>query len=282
MPSPLVPVIVLLGACGLWTPPNATKPPPTDTQCAHNPRSGCWVDLPAITVSLGAQSTDPKAPGFDAAATPQEGPHRTEDVPALWMMRGEAPTASWEACVRKGACDPAQVELEGPLATLARADKRTLPLNSVTWLGAQQLCGWMGGRLPTEIEWERAARGPDARRWPWGDTPGCGVRNASLAPQGTREGAPPSARDEMLRGDCLLDGPPTHNNLLGQTPEGMLGLAGSLWEWTSTPGDAPGQRRARGGGWLDAAPEDLRTTVRGSLDEDAKLPDVGVRCVWGQ
>lgn len=256
-------------------------PPPAETQCTRDPRDGCWVALPAVEALLGAQATDPQAPGYDPDAASTEGPVRTVRLPELWMARNELPTGAWTACVSAGACDATQAASAGPLATLNRHEARTLPLNSVTFTGATQVCAFLGGRLPTEDEWERAARGADGRRWPWGNEPGCGVRDPQLVPQTSQEGAPPKPRDEMRRGDCLLDGPAPHNLAFGDSPDGLVAMAGSLWEWTSTPGDQPGERRVRGGGWLDASALDLRTTVRGSQPEAAQLPDVGVRCVWG-
>jgi formylglycine-generating enzyme required for sulfatase activity len=275
-----LPALLLTVAC-VWTSPATESPPPDDTRCERNPRDGCWLRLPAAEVLLGAQSTDPEAPGYDPDALPDEGPVRTVSLPAFWISRNEAPTGAWNACQRAGRCDADQVLRDGPFAALLRPEAATLPVNGLSWKGAGQLCAFLGGRLPTEDEWERAARGTDARRWPWGNEPGCGVRDPNLTPQPSHEGAPPKARDEMLRGDCLLTGPAPHNAALGESPEGAVAMAGSLWEWTSTPGEGPGERRVRGGGWLDPRPEELRTTARSRMREDLLAPDVGVRCVWG-
>ena len=85
----------------------------------------------------------------------------------------------------------------------------------------------------------------------------------------------------MLRGDCTQEGPSTKNGVTGESPWGVRGLAGSLWEWTSTAGASPGERWLRGGGWLESTAQGLRTTSALSMSEDAKLSDAGIRCVWG-
>jgi formylglycine-generating enzyme required for sulfatase activity len=126
------------------------------------------------------------------------------------------------------------------------------PVTETTWAGALAYCRWRGARLPTEVEWEAAARGLQGRTFPWGDaapTTGLAVINR------------PS-------GDLL----PVGSAPRGATPEGILDLAGSLLEWTSTlarpypyrPDDgredptAPGERAVRGGNYVfDDAPERL-------------------------
>jgi formylglycine-generating enzyme required for sulfatase activity len=131
------------------------------------------------------------------------------------------------------------------------------PVTEVTWAGALAYCRWRGARLPTEVEWEAAARGAEGRTFPWGDampTPELAVINRAsgeILPVGTRP--------------------------KGATPEGLLDMAGSLLEWTSTldrpyPYRAddgredparPGERVVRGGTYVfDDAPERLTTWNR--------------------
>jgi formylglycine-generating enzyme required for sulfatase activity len=138
------------------------------------------------------------------------------------------------------------------------------PINFVTWYGAKAYCEWVGGRLPTEAEWEYAARGTDGRRYPWGDEPADETRAIfSLL------------SFELLPVDALPDGTSFFE---------IYGMAGSLWEWVgdwyaedyyaASPADNPtgpvggvfrDPRVLRGGGW-NSVPADLRATARQDAD----------------
>src|SRR5512134_3264010 len=84
-------------------------------------------------------------------------------VSPFLIDRREVTAAEYRRCVLAGSCD---------LTPLVAGDRRfirdDLPVVNVTWFDAVSFCGWQGKRLPTEAEWEKAARGDDARRWPWG------------------------------------------------------------------------------------------------------------------
>ena len=131
------------------------------------------------------------------------------------------------------------------------------PVTETTWAGALAYCRWRGARLPTEVQWEAAARGRDGRVYPWGDA------------------APTTELAVINRpsGDIL----PVGSRPRGATPEGLLDMAGSLLEWTSTlarpyPYRAddgredlvtPGERAVRGGNYVfDDAPARLTTWNR--------------------
>lgn len=151
------------------------------------------------------------------------------------------------------------------------------PVNNVSWYGAKSYCEWVNGRLPTEAEWELAAKGVDGRYYAWGDE----------SPDSTRAifGANFNALQAV---DALPD---------GATPDGIYGLTGSLWEWTadgyaadyyaSSPIENPtgitvgnsGQRVLRGGGF-NAPVEGIRATNRRSAtaSEFRNIPEIGFRC----
>lgn len=149
-----------------------------------------------------------------------------------------------------------------------------LPASSVTWGESQAFCTWVGGRLPTEAEWERAARGDDSRQYPWGNTFDPWRCN-------TRDGGPHAPTPAGAYPDCV-------------SPYGVLDLAGSMWEWASDwyeetydakgpvenpTGPETGTRRAvRGGNWMSAASW-VRGASRLGIDPTWPGPMLGFRCV---
>ncbi|MEM7113488.1 MAG: SUMF1/EgtB/PvdO family nonheme iron enzyme [Chloroflexota bacterium] len=161
------------------------------------------------------------------------------------------------------------------------------PVNWVSWYGAQAYCEWAGGRLPTEAEWEYAARGQKSYFYPWGNT--APTSNQAVFGFPRREGA---FFDSLQPVDRLPE---------GRSPFGLYSMAGSLWEWvldsydanyySTNPGSAynnsiEGARVVRGGGWTSPA-SNLHTYTRHHLNPDINQErnadliywDVGFRCV---
>jgi formylglycine-generating enzyme required for sulfatase activity len=185
-----------LTACG--TAPPATPPPPSGPP----PRGldlpeitllcpdeldivpGCFVPVPAGTAWVGAQATDPTAPAYDDLAQPGDGPPRQVEGPALWVMATEATLGMYSVCQQAGACSPwAGVDPAGDPAT-AVGLTGMFPVRELTWDQARALCAYVGGRLPTGDEWERAARGGDGRRFAWGDGLACPYQRPADAAAG--------------------------------------------------------------------------------------------------
>ena len=271
--------------------------PPLDLQCGEIIRTNrydCFVPVPAGDFVMGGQAEDPAGVGFDPEATPSEGPPHRVHVEGFWMMQREASSSLYRRCRQQGRCDPEHFDGAGVFSTFVEGrTKSQHAINGVDWYGATQLCSWLGGRLPTEREWEYAARGPDSRRFPWGDQPGCGYLDVSDAGPGGRIN---HAGDvEMARGTCTKTGVSAYTEVRGPSPFGVMGMGGNLWEWTSddfTPypgGDAlPDHvngrtlKVQRGGGWTSADPIELRAASRMPVEPDTGMMDVGVRCVWGR
>jgi len=265
-------------------PPGLSQPPDA-WRCATRQKPNCYVMVTGSTFLMGAQSTHPDAEGFDRDAGPNESPPHRVTLDPYWINQTEVTAGLFKKCVRAGACQPSDVATGGLFNhdVPARSEH---PINGITWSGASGLCGWLGGRLPTEAEWELAARGTDGRRFPWGDEPGCGTTSANAFIE--------HARRKMNRGPCENTGTAESFNVWFQSPANTVGMAGNVWEWTAdvyapyTSGDATNptgpsqgdQRVQRGGGWSSTEPEALRSAARASLDPSLKLPDVGFRCVW--
>jgi formylglycine-generating enzyme required for sulfatase activity len=130
------------------------------------------------------------------------------------------------------------------------------PATDVTYEDAEAFCAWAGGRLPTGDEWEAAARGPDARPWPWGET--FDPERCACAEAAAGWTAPVRAHPD------------------GAAPCGAQQLAGNVWEWVSDPPDEDGWRTVRGGSHLDHA-WGVRTSRALSADPARATPTTGFR-----
>ncbi len=149
------------------------------------------------------------------------------------------------------------------------------PVIEVTWYGAQAYCQWAGGQLPTEAQWEYAARGPNRLLYPWGSSP--------------------PACEYVHYQACAGLTLPVDGKPLGASPYGALNTAGNVWEWTASLSqtypyqaddgrndpNAAGDRILRGGSWGDY-PHNLRTANRvPNHPVDSGMYKVGFRCAKG-
>ena len=215
------------------------------------------VRIPAGTFIMG----DTHGDGED-----DERPAGRLTLPAFWIDRTEVTNAQFSRFVQTGGYRP-QGEWQE-----AAAGKDPHPVVYVTWQDALAYCRRAGMRLPTEAEWEYAARGADGRKYPWGDQWDDG-----------------RARFSGNRGNQTTA--PVGSYPMGASPFGVLDMAGNVWEWMSSlyrsyaynPTDgrenlnAHGRRVVRGGSWL-LNPWDLRAAHRDWAEPDYRSPYIGFRC----
>jgi iron(II)-dependent oxidoreductase len=264
------------------TPPNlltiqlhpspAPPSPPTPPASPASPLPDGAEDMAAIpggTWQLGCDPTTDR--GCEADARPV----RAVTLSPFWIDRHEVTVDHYRACVRAGACKPPR---GGGYCTWDQAGGGDLPLTCVTWDQAQTYCAWRGKRLPTEAEWERAARGPLNHPHPWGDAPpSCAV--ATLMERGFGCGRHSPA--------------PVGSKPEGASPEGVHDLLGNAAEWVADwyhasydtlgphrdpSGPDKGTRRVvRGGSFIDSA-RALHAARRASLQPSRADYAVGFRC----
>jgi sulfatase modifying factor 1 len=208
-----------------------------------------------------------------------ERPHRRVWLSAFDIDRTEVTNAAWNQCVQAGRCPPA-VRISGD----RRFDGPDQPVVGISHDEAAGYCRWRGGRLPTEAEWEKAARGLDDRIWPWGDRFDSSRLNHGRLRDIER--GPDTDITDGYRFTARVGSFRT-----GQSPYGALDMAGNVAEWVadwfdeshipaaSNPQGPPigATRIVRGGSFL--GPKNAtRCAARTVMDPGARELWIGFRC----
>ncbi len=239
------------------------------------------VYVPAGQFLMGC-SDDLYAQGCDGDTHPIHGVY----VDAFYIDKLEVTNAQYRACVAAGVCPP-------PLAVNSNTRPHyydnpaydDFPVINVDWNRANIYCHWVGKRLPTEAEWEKAARGTDLREYPWGNTPpSCDIINFTEGTEWPNEH--PCVEDTVRVGSYPQNA----------SPYGALDMAGNVSEWVSdfylkpyyqdspywNPQGPPaeetkGEHLLRGGSWHEKA-RSVTTVVRLDESETYHYLQIGFRC----
>jgi formylglycine-generating enzyme required for sulfatase activity len=277
-------LIYILSACSTPTPivivVTATALPPTEAPIVETPTEV----IPAQVAVAGPQSGDrikwvdgsnlvyvPPSEfvmgndGFDA-------PIHNVTVDGYWIQQTKVTNRMYAQCVSVGSCIAPTQEVGGPV--YSNPDYANHPVVGVTWDQANAFCAWSLGRLPTEAEWEKAARGLNASAYPWGnDEPACDLLNFGYCAGRTSE----------------VDAFPQ-----GASFYGLYDMAGNVFEWvgdwyeeayyTSAPsvnpaGPESGQYRAIRGSSFETDPDQAASAIRHYGGEAYHSRDLGFRCV---
>ena len=251
--------------------PTATNLPPDATPTLGtgatqiSPRDNMiLLYVPQGNFLMGADSSDNNA-------SPNEKPQRTIWLDAFWIDQTEVTNAMYKACIDNKYCpNPAFKDYLDP-------NQNNYPITGVSWASAATYCEWAGRSLPSEAQWEKAARGTDGRIYPWGNT------------------AFDCIKTNHYHGCGYSKAEPVGSHPAGASPYGALDMAGNVLEWTSdwydpsfyskmpdrNPASIIGTaiRSIRGGAYMYNE-KYLRTTARFDIYTNDSLTDhaLGFRC----
>jgi formylglycine-generating enzyme required for sulfatase activity/serine/threonine protein kinase len=257
----------------LPTATNTPEPTPTETpeptrvpNVVRDVDGMEMVHIPAGEFTMGSTRAE------------QEQPVRQVYLDAYWVDMYEVTNQQYTLCVAAGDCTtPAFNYSSTRDSYYTNPEYANYPVIYVTWLQAQSYCEWAGGRLPTEAEWEKAARGAtDERSYPWGNqAPDCNVVNF-----GGDEG-------------CVADTSEVGAFPAGASPYGVMDMSGNVWEWVAdwydedyyanSPLENPQgpedglQRVLRGGSWYKFA-NAIRASFREVNLPEGRWNHLGFRC----
>jgi formylglycine-generating enzyme required for sulfatase activity len=297
-PTPTAEVAIVASAASpiatTSAPPTATRTPtpPTPTPTATlTPTAAPGIGSTQISPIDGMVQVYVPAGSFQMgsdAGDSDEEPVHPVTLDAFWIDRTEVTNAMYALCVEAGKCPPpSSSKSYSRDSYYGNAQFDNYPVIYVTWDNAKTYCEWAGRRLPTEAEWEKAARETDGRTYPWGNEQPAG-NLLNFADSNTNFDWSDKTVD-----DGYADTSPAGNYPDGASPYGALDMAGNVWEWVNDwydgayygnslsenpQGPASGQYRVlRGGSWSD---DDggVRAAFRLRGEPGSFYDSIGFRC----
>jgi len=282
-PAPTAtPIIIVVTATPIPTPTFTATPRVTPTPRAGETRIASdgapMVYVPAGDFTMGSNDYD------------REKPPHTVYLDAFWIDKYEVTNALYKKCVDAGKCSaPSERKSYTRDSYYGNAQYDNYPVIYVSWNDANAFCAWAGKRLPTEAEWEKAARGTDGRIYPWGNQ--WDVRTTRRLNFSDKND--PTGPSDNEADDGYGDTAPVGTYPTGASPYGALDMAGNVWEWvadwydsnyySNSPRNNPkgpssgSSRVLRGGSW-DYLQFVVRAAYRYYLTPDSRFDFVGLRC----
>ena len=196
-----------------------------------------------------------------------ERPARTVTLKTFSIDKTEVTRGEYQRCVAAKKCKARPATSTTTTTTASTSTEVDLPMTDVDWNDAQAFCRFAGGRLPTEGEWEKAARGTDGREYPWGNDADCARAN-----WGNFEGEGPCAGKNPGRPVAVGKYP------AGASPYGVLDLGGNVWEWVADKYDEDPKRRVVRGGSCCSFFVGPRAPNRNAWSPQHRDGDLGFRC----
>jgi formylglycine-generating enzyme required for sulfatase activity len=257
----------------------STNTPPTTRIMVSDIDKMVLVAISAGEFKMGSSRAD------DPVAFDEEVPPHIVYLDEYWIDRTEVSNAQYAKCVSEGACTkPANNSSSTRTSYYDDSQYIDYPVIYVSWSQAAAYCDWAGRRLPTEAEWEKAARGPEGRIYPWGNTFDGTLLN--YCDRNCRN----SWKDDRFD-DGYADTSPVGEYLDGKSMYEVLDLSGNVYEWVEdwfspyspdpleNPTSPPfGQEKIiRGGSWGDDLLH-VRSAIRSHLNGDSWMDFIGFRC----
>jgi formylglycine-generating enzyme required for sulfatase activity len=276
----------ILPTASATTPPTQTpSPSPTDTPVGHSRNLKDNAELIYIPPGEFLMGSDRKDDPFFWGA---EGPMHQVSLEGYWIYRFEVTNSMYQACVAERACPkPGILRFASVAEYYGNPKYDDYPVVNVTYGDAASYCRWSGGRLPTEAEWEKAARGTDGRLFAWGNEPPTGDL-ANLCDQHCTQEWKVSTINDGYRETAPVGSYPK-----GASPYGVLDMSGNVWEWVfdwfqgtyykvspekNPLGPASGtQRVIRGGSYYNGI-DGVRVVARAYRSPDNFGLSIGFRC----
>jgi formylglycine-generating enzyme required for sulfatase activity len=268
------------------TPSKGTSPS-APTAESHSHTADSWLrpadNMPMVHIQAGTFTMG--ADLADDQASENEKPAHTVHLSSYWIDEHEVTNAQYQRCVAAGDCRP-PMQCDWGTPTYGDPARSNHPVVCVSWADASAYCQWAGARLPTEAQWEKAARGTEGYRYPWGDAPTAGLLNLC-----DRNCALDSRLEDVDDGYARTA--PAGYYPGGASPYGVLDMAGNVWEWGADwydPGyysaasamdpvgpDSGAEKVSRGGSW-DNTWVGVHATVRNWDNPESRMETVGFRC----